>query len=106
MKLAAALVLVATGCWRDPPPPQTTTLRRAPALTCDTVIDHALEVLQRDSGSSNAARLRDAVVASCTRMAWSDDALACVNEAQSDAELDACREHMTPAQLQDLEALP
>lgn len=101
-------LVLAAGCWRDPPPavpepppppPQTATLRR-PALTCDAAIGHAIEILQPTG--SDAEQLRDRVVASCTHMGWSDEALACVNAAQNEGELDACKDHLTKEQLEDL----
>jgi len=101
-------LVLAAGCWRDPPPaapepppptPQTATLRR-PTLTCDGAIDHAIEILHPTG--SDAVRLRDTAVASCTRMEWSDEALACVSSAQTESDLDACKDHLTKEQLEDL----
>jgi hypothetical protein len=111
-----ALVLVAA-CWSSTPPPQqpapapvpvaTTTPPPARASRCATVIAHTMDLSRDQLEKLDGVRdhldaIREAAIASCEEMHWSDEALRCYGDAPTEADVAGCGTTLTLEQNKDL----
>jgi hypothetical protein len=121
MRGVLVTIIAAAGCWGTPAPqepiarpvdPPVTTARtfpsrKPPPPRCVTAVDHALEVARPEleqipQMKERIELIREAVVASCQAVQWSDDSLACFENAGDMAEMRNCQAMLTSDQNTDL----
>ena len=119
MRASVVGLVFVVGCWttssppREPiePPPQfiavrPISLKRTPSR-CENAIDHALELARPELEAiaimkERLGLIRDAVVESCEVMQWSNDSLACFEDATVLGEMRNCQSSLTSEQTSDL----
>lgn len=100
MRLLALLVLTA-GCGgakpAPAPPPAPDPIPETAGPDCGIVADKLAIVVHADAPDAQAGA-KAQLTARCTQDHWSDEARSCFATAESDAELDGCRQHLDEAQ--------
>jgi hypothetical protein len=105
MRLLALLVLAAA-CGGRPkhtpaPPPAPDPIPRTAGPDCSVVADKLAIVIHADAPDAQD-RAKAELGRRCVDDRWSDDARSCFATADTDAELDGCRQHLDDAQQQAL----
>lgn len=100
MRLLALLVLT-VGCGGSKPapapPPAPDPIPETAGPDCGIVADKLAIVVHADAPDAQAGA-KAQLTARCTQDHWSDEARSCFATAESDAELDGCRQHLDEAQ--------
>ena len=112
--MRSLLLLVALGgCWTGSTEATTPTQPTAkpepapPGLECAQVVAHALEVsrdeLARTAKPEQIERIRIGAIDTCLATRWSQELLACFNEAGTGDDLGRCQSQMTKEQNDDMQ---
>ncbi|MEJ7602168.1 MAG: hypothetical protein WKG01_30000 [Kofleriaceae bacterium] len=107
------LIFVLAGCWTGstetttPTPITADKHAPAPGLVCAEVVAHALEVsreeLARSTKPDQIERIRVSAIDTCLATRWSQELLACFNDAKSSDGLGRCQSQMTREQNDDMQ---